>query len=168
MVRPGVSLYGMSPYAPAPSPNPAIGRLRPALRIETEIASVKTLPDGASVGYNRRYRCEGERRIAVIPIGYGDGFRRTPHNAGEVLVRGQRAPILGTVCMDQCMLDVTHIADAAPGDAVVVLGAQGDDVITADTIAERLGTINYEVTTALLARPAREYIAESSTEVVDA
>jgi alanine racemase len=157
MVRPGVAQYGMSPYAPADSP-PAVAALRPILRISTEIASIKTLPAGASVGYSRRYRCDGERRVAVIPIGYGDGLRRTPHPHGEVLVRGQRAPVLGTVCMDQCMLDVTHIADAEPGDEVVVLGTQGGASISADEIAARLGTINYEVTTALLARPGRVYV----------
>jgi Alr-MurF fusion protein len=156
MVRPGVSQYGLSPFAPEPGPA-AIGELRPILTITTELASVKTLSDGASVGYNRRYRCDGERRIAVIPIGYGDGFRRTPKNFGEVLVRGQRAPILGTVCMDQTMIDVTDIEGAAPGDAVVVIGEQGGHRISADDVAARLGTINYEVTTALLARPGRDY-----------
>ncbi len=158
MVRPGVALYGMSPYAPAEALNPAVKRLRPILGVRTEIASVKTLPDGASVGYNRRYRCAGERQIAVIPIGYGDGFRRTPKNYGSVLVRGQRAPILGTVCMDQCMLDVTHIPGVAIGDDVVVLGEQGGERITADEVAANMGTINYEVTTALLGRPERDYI----------
>jgi alanine racemase len=156
MVRPGVSQYGLSPFAPDPGPS-AVAGLRPVLTITTELASVKTLPDGASVGYNRRYRCDGARRIAVIPIGYGDGFRRTPRNFGEVLVRGQRAPILGTVCMDQTMIDVTHIVGAAVGDEVVVIGAQGGDHISADEVAARMGTINYEVTTALLARPGRVF-----------
>jgi alanine racemase len=157
MVRPGLALYGLSPYAPAEPANPLVHQLRPVLQIETEIASVKTLPDGAGVGYGRRYRCEGARRVAVIPIGYGDGFRRSPHNAGHVLVRGQRAPILGTVCMDQTMIDVTHIDGTHIGDPVVVLGRQGGQRISADDIAARLGTINYEVTTQLLARPERVY-----------
>jgi alanine racemase len=157
LVRPGLTLYGMSPYDAGREPA-AIRQLRPALRWRTEVASVKTLPDGAPVGYNQRYRCDGERRIAVIPVGYGDGMRRTPHNAGEVLVRGQRAPICGTVCMDQCMIDVTHIDDVALGDEVVLIGTQGAERISADEVAARTGTINYEVTTALLARPAREYV----------
>lgn len=157
MVRPGLTLYGMSPYDAGREPA-AIRQLRPALRWRTEVASVKTLPDGAPVGYNQRYRCDGERRIAVIPVGYGDGMRRTPQNAGEVLVRGQRAPICGTVCMDQCMIDVTHIDDVALGDEVVLIGAQGAERISVDEVAKRTGTINYEVTTALLARPAREYV----------
>jgi alanine racemase len=157
MVRPGVALYGMSPYAPEPAPHPSFQALKPVLRMVTEVASVKTLPDGASVGYNRRYRCAGERTIAVIPIGYGDGFRRTPRNYGDVLVHGKRAPILGTVCMDQTMIDVSHIPGVAIGAEVVVLGAQGDARITADEAAANMGTINYEVTTALLGRPEREY-----------
>jgi len=155
-VRPGLAIYGMSPFDPGEEP-PAARALRPALRWRTEIASVKTLPDGAPVGYNGRYRCVGVRRIAVIPVGYGDGMRRTPQNAGEVLVRGQRAPIRGSVCMDQCMIDVTDIPGVVIGDEAVLIGAQGDARITAEEVAARTGTVNYEVVTALASRPEREY-----------
>ncbi len=160
MVRPGVTIYGMSPYAPSdPPPGVAalIGRLRPALSWRTEVASVKTLPDGAPVGYSARYRCEGQRTIAVLPVGYGDGLRRTPHNWGDVLLHGRRAPIRGTVCMDQCMVDVTDIPGVRIGDEAILLGAQGDERISAEDAAARSGTINYEITTALLARAARVY-----------
>ena len=164
LVRPGLALYGMSPFAPSP-PLPeareTVAQLKPALKWVTRIASIKWLPDEHGIGYNARYRCEGERRIAVIPVGYGDGYRRTPHNAGEVLVRGRRAPIRGNVCMDQCMIDVTDIPEAQFDDEVVLLGAQGDDCISADEIALRLGTVNYEVTTALPARPPRVYLGET-------
>ena len=163
LVRPGLALYGMSPFAPdppLPEARETVAQLKPALRWITRIASIKWLPDGHGIGYNARYRCEGERRIAVIPVGYGDGYRRTPRNAGEVLVRGRRAPIRGNVCMDQCMIDVTDIPAAQFDDEVVLLGAQGDDCISADEIAQRLGTVNYEVTTALPARPARVYLGE--------
>ncbi len=156
LVRPGLAIYGMSPFDPGEEP-PAARALRPALRWRTEIASVKTLPDGAPVGYNGRYRCVGVRRIAVIPVGYGDGMRRTPQNAGEVLVRGQRAPIRGSVCMDQCMIDVTDIPGVVIGDEAVLIGAQGDARITAEEVAARTGTVNYEVVTALASRPEREY-----------
>ncbi|MCX6018616.1 MAG: alanine racemase [Chloroflexi bacterium] len=158
LVRPGLSMYGMSPFDLGDEPL-TVRALRPALRWRTEIASVKMLPDGAPVGYNQRYRCVGERRIAVIPVGYGDGMRRTPQNAGEVLVRGHRAPIRGSVCMDQCMIDVTDVPDARIGDEVVLIGAQGDERITAEDVALRTGTVNYEVTTALAARPEREYFS---------
>ncbi len=164
MVRPGLALYGLSPFAPGsplPESREVVARLKPALKWVTRIASIKTLPDGHGVGYNARYRCEGERRIAVIPVGYGDGFRRTPHNYGEVLVRGRRAPIRGNVCMDQCMVDVTGIPDAQFDDEVVLIGAQGNDCITADEIAQRIGTVNYEVITELTARPDREYMNET-------
>lgn len=163
LVRPGLSLYGMSPFAPnAPLPEArdVVAQLKPAMKWVTRIASIKTLPDGHGVGYNARYRCEGERRIAALPVGYGDGYRRTPHNAGEMLVRGRRAPIRGNVCMDQCMIDVTDIPEAQFDDEVVLLGAQGNDCITADEIAQRIGSVNYEVTTALPARPARVYVNE--------
>jgi alanine racemase len=158
LVRPGLSIYGMSPFVPTDPPDPIVRNLKPALRFVTRVASVKILPDGSPVGYNARYRCEGERRIAVIPVGYGDGFRRTPKNFGEVLIHGQRAPIRGSVCMDQCMIDVTHIPDTQIDDEVVLIGEQGSERITAEDIAERIGTVNYEVTTALLARPTREYV----------
>jgi alanine racemase len=163
LVRPGLAVYGMSPFAPSPplpEASAVVAQLQPALRWVSRIVFIKTLPDGHGVGYNARYRCEGERRIAVIPVGYGDGFRRTPRNAGEVLVRGQRAPIRGNVCMDQCMIDVTDIPEAQFDDEVVLLGAQGNDCITADEIAQRIGTVNYEVTTELTDRPARVYVNE--------
>ncbi len=158
MVRVGLVTYGLSPWGAQP-PAEMMEGFRPALSLRTRIVSLKTLPDGAGVGYGARYRCAGERRIAVIPIGYGDGFRRAPTHFGEVLVRGQRAPVVGSVCMDQSMLDVTHIADVQVGDEVVVIGEQGFDCITAEEVAARLGTINYEVVTALSARPRREYVS---------
>ncbi len=157
LVRPGLALYGLSPYAPGPPGSAWVNELKPALRWRTEVAQVKSLPDGATVGYGARYRCVGERRIAVLPVGYGDGLRRTPDNMGYVLVRGQQAPICGTVCMDQCMVDVTAIPDVRIGDEVVLIGAQNAERISVDDAAARMGTINYEFTTALLARPAREY-----------
>jgi alanine racemase len=163
LVRLGIALYGLSPYAPAEPRSPLVQQLRPALSFKTCVVSVKTLPDGAAVGYGARYHCEGPRCVAVIPIGYGDGFRRTPHNFGEVLVHGQRAPILGSVCMDQCMIDVTHIAGVQLNDEVVLIGEQGGARITADEIAVRLGTVNYEVVTALTARPQRTYMHDSDS-----
>jgi alanine racemase len=92
----------------------------------------------------------------VIPVGYADGFRRGPHNWGEVLVRGRRAPIVGRVTMDQTMIDVTSIAGVLQGDEVVLIGRQGQDAISAEEVAARLGTINYEVVSAILARVTRE------------
>jgi alanine racemase len=136
-----------------------LAQLRPALAWKARISQIKMLPDGHGVSYGATYRCQGERRIAAIPVGYGDGFRRAPANAGEALVCGARAPIAGRVCMDQTLLDVTHIPQAQPGDEVVLLGEQGGDCISAEDLAARIGTINYEVTTAVTARPPRVFIS---------
>ncbi|MCS7059777.1 MAG: alanine racemase [Anaerolineae bacterium] len=156
MVRVGLALYGLSPFAPdAIGQAEAVGQLKPALVWKTTISQVKTLPDGAPVSYGATYRCQGERRIAVIPVGYADGFRRAPQHFGEVLVRGRRAPIVGRVCMDQTMLDVTDIPGVRIGDEVVLIGQQGTERITAEDVAARIGTINYEVVSAILPRVPR-------------
>ena len=151
MVRPGIALYGLDPSPDAPCPPD----FRPALVFKTQVAQVKELAEGAHISYGAEFRTERPSRIAVIPVGYGDGFRRSPRNWGEVLVRGQRAPVAGRVTMDQSMLDVTDIPGVRPGDEVILIGEQGEDRITAEDVAERLGTINYEVVSAILARVPR-------------
>lgn len=166
-VRAGLAMYGMNPFAPARcAPGgralPALDDLRPALAWKARLSQVKALPDGHGVSYGATYRCAGERRVAAAPVGYGDGFRRGPQHAGYVLVRGARAPILGRVCMDQVIVDVTEVPGAQAGDEVVLLGAQGGERITAEDVAERTGTINYEVTTAITARPERRYVGAAS------
>ena len=156
MVRVGLATYGLSPFAPAPLPPVAQAlNLRPALAWKTTLAQVKQLPAGHPVSYGATYHCPTERLIAVIPVGYADGFRRGPANFGEVLVRGQRAPIVGRVCMDQTMIDVTDIPGARIGDEVVLIGHQGAQAITAEDVAARIGTINYEVVSAILPRVPR-------------
>jgi alanine racemase len=100
-----------------------------------------------------------ESRIGVLPIGYADGFRRGPENWGEVLVRGRRAPVVGRVCMDMSMVDVTDVPGARAGDEVVLIGEQGGARLTAEDVAARLGTINYEVVSQILARVPREIVS---------
>jgi alanine racemase len=151
MVRLGIAMYGLHPSPQVPCPPD----FRPALAFKTEVAQVKALPDGSYVSYGNTYQTTGEQRIAVIPVGYADGFRRAPRHWGEVLVRGMRAPIVGRVCMDQTMIDVTHIPGVRQGDEVVLIGEQGGEQITAEDVAERLGTINYEVVSEILARVPR-------------
>ena len=151
MVRLGLAMYGLDPSARIPCPPD----FRPALTFKTQVAQVKTLPPGSYVSYGNTYQTQGEQRIAVIPVGYADGFRRAPRHWGEVLVRGERVPIVGRVCMDQTMIDVTAIADVRQGDEVVLIGEQGGERITAEQVAERLGTINYEVVSEILARVPR-------------
>ncbi|MBA3826601.1 MAG: alanine racemase, partial [Ktedonobacterales bacterium] len=110
---------------------------------------------GEGIGYGRTYVTTAPERVAVLPVGYADGFRRGPANWGEVLIRGQRAPIRGRVSMDQTVVSVAHIPYARAGDEVVLIGSQGSDRITAEQVAARLGTSNYEVVAAILARVPR-------------
>jgi alanine racemase len=129
-------------------------RFRPALSFKTEIAQVKSWPPGAPVSYGCAWTAERSSRIATVPVGYADGFRRSP-SWRYVLVRGQRAPVVGRVAMDYAMLDVTDIPDARAGDEVVLIGTQGDERISADDVAGWLGTINYDVVAGILPRVPR-------------
>ena len=151
LVRLGIAMYGLDP---SPEVGCPLG-FRPALSFKTTVAQVKELPAGSYISYGRTYRTDHPARIAVIPVGYADGFRRGPAHWGEVLVRGRRAPLVGRVCMDQTMIDVTEIRDAREGDEVVLIGRQGADRITAEDVARRLGTVNYEVISEILARVPR-------------
>jgi alanine racemase len=151
MVRPGIAIYGLDPSSQVPCPP----GFKPALSFKTQVAQVKELPPGSYVSYGCTYRTQGSTRVAVIPVGYADGFRLGPRNWGEVLVKGRRVPLVGRVCMDQSMIDVTDVPDVRQGDEVVLIGQQGDDRITVGEVAERLGTINYEVVSEILARVPR-------------
>ncbi|MBE7468102.1 MAG: alanine racemase [Anaerolineales bacterium] len=151
MVRPGIGIYGLPPSAVLDLPP----GFRPALTFKTTVGQVKTLPPNSPVGYGATYYTQGTETIAIIPVGYADGFRRGPRTWGEVLVKGQRAPLVGRVSMDQCAINVTHIPNVRQGDEVVLIGRQGNEVITAEEVAEHLGTINYEVVSELLARIPR-------------
>ncbi len=150
LVRPGAAIYGLSPSLETPLPS----SFQPALSFKTEIAQVKYWPVGAPVSYGGTWIAGRPSRIATIPVGYADGFRRSP-SWRYVLVRGQRAPVIGRVAMDYAMLDVTEISDARAGDEVVLIGVQGGECITADDVAGWLGTINYEVVSGILPRVPR-------------
>jgi alanine racemase len=152
LVRAGLALYGLYPLPPEET---AV-ELRPAMQFKTRVAQVKEVPPGTAISYGRTYVTERSSRIAVLPVGYGDGFRRSPRNWGHVLVRGQRAPIRGVVAMDMTMVDVTEIPGVQEGDEVVLIGRQGDEAITAEDAATALGTISYEVVTQILARVPRQ------------
>ena len=154
MVRPGDTLYGLYP-------SDKVDRsllLKPALSWKSRILTMKQVPKGWSVSYGRTYIAPGEKRIAIIPVGYADGYNRHLSNTGQVLVRGQKAPIVGLVCMDQFMIDVTDVDGVAIGDEVVLIGKQGDEEITADEMAKALGTINYEIICGINCRVPRVYI----------
>jgi alanine racemase len=149
-VRPGIALYGLAPAPDLPLPP----GFRPALSWKTRLARVAELPPGTPVGYGRAYHTPARRRIATIPVGYADGFRRQPHWQ-EVLVGGRRCPLVGRVCMDYAMLDVTGVSDVRVGDEVVLLGVQGGDTISADEVAGWLGTSAYEVVSMIMPRVPR-------------
>jgi alanine racemase len=151
MVRPGIALYGLAPSPDAPLP----AGFRPVLSWKTQVAQVKTLPAGAPVSYGNTFVTQRATKVAVAPVGYADGFRRGPAHWGHVLVRGQAAPIIGRVTMDQTLLDVTDIPDVRQGDEVTLIGRQGASEITVEQVAERLGTISYEVVAEILARVPR-------------
>jgi alanine racemase len=151
MIRPGVAIYGLDPSPAVRLPE----GFRPALAFKTQVSQVKWLPAGEGISYGSTYITAQPTHIAVLPVGYADGFRRSPRNWGTVLIRGQEAPILGRVCMDQCMIDITNIPDVQMGDEVVLIGRQGEAGLTAEQVAERLGTVNYEVVSEILARVPR-------------
>jgi alanine racemase len=151
MVRPGVGLYGMPPSKDTPLPE----GFRSALTFKSTVGQVKTLPPDSPIGYGATYRTTTSETIAIIPVGYADGFRRGPQTWREVLVKGQRAPLVGRVSMDQAAINISHIPNVRQGDEVVLIGQQGTEIITAEEVAENLGTVNYEVVSELLARIPR-------------
>lgn len=141
-VRPGISIYGLYP---SPEVDKKRVELAPAMTLKSRIIHVKTVPPGFKVSYGMTYETRRSTRIATVPVGYADGIQRRLSNIGWMLVKGKRAPIAGRVCMDLTMLDVGGIDGVEPGSEVVVLGRQGQATMTADEMAELLGTINYEV-----------------------
>jgi alanine racemase len=160
-VRPGISLFGVSPRLGGGAGEPITKDLKAVMRVRTEIIAVRVLETGAPVGYGATWRAPGPARIATLPMGYADGLSRQLGNRGHVLVRGKRAPIVGAVSMDMAMIDVTAVEGAAVGDEVVVLGPQegplGRDAISANELAERAGTIPWEILTSISRRVPRFY-----------
>lgn len=151
LVRPGLMLYG---HVPAARLATAVD-LRPVLRWTTEVLQVKQVPAGTKVSYGGRFVCTRESRLATLAVGYADGFRRDFSGRVEVLVRGQRAPVLGVITMDLCVADVTEVSGVAVGDEVVLLGGQGEETITLEELARHGDTIAYEVLCGISSRVPR-------------
>ncbi len=151
MVRPGLMLYGIHPSPEMVSQV----TLKPVLSWQTRILQLKRLPKGSSISYGQTFVTGRESLIATLPLGYADGYNRLLSNRGVVLVRGKRAPVVGKVCMDLTMVDVTDIPGAQQGDEVVLLGKQGEGSISADEMALWADTISYEVLTSISARVPR-------------
>jgi len=152
--RPGISIYGLRPSATIR--NPRVGELKPVLEWKTQITYLKEVPAGTGLSYGHIFHTKGPSLIASIPLGYGDGMSRLLSNRIDLLVGGTRCPQVGRICMDQCLVDVTALRGRVNiGDDVVIIGRQGDEEITADELAGRLGTINYEIVTGISRRVPR-------------
>ena len=154
MVRGGIAMYGCHPIG-----HPVEGvDLRPAMRWHAALTYVKTVPAGEGISYGLKYYTTRETRIGTIAVGYGDGYKRCLSGKAEVLVRGKRVPQVGTVCMDQMMVDLSGVPDASAGDDAVLLGSQGTEEITADELADKIGTISYEILLSVSDRVPRVYV----------
>ncbi len=152
--RPGIALYGLAPSATIASPR--VAELEPVLEWCTRITYLKEVPAGAGLSYGHTFRTREASLVATLPVGYGDGLHRRLSNRMAVLVGGRRCPQVGTITMDQTLVDVTALRGrVALGDEVVLLGRQGDEEITADALAATLGTIHYEIVTAISRRVPR-------------
>ena len=164
LVRPGLALYGVSPLGtPLSGVDSGSGAaLRPVMRLATWVALVRDLPAGSSVSYGRTYVAPRALRAATLAVGYGDGYPRHLSGSGaEVLVGGRRCPLLGRVTMDQIVVDVSGLGAVSAGDEAVLIGRQGDEEITASELAERAGTIPWEIFTGITARVGRFYRPDS-------
>jgi alanine racemase len=155
MVRPGIASYGLHP---SDEVNKKHVSLKPAMALKARIIHLKKVPAGFAVSYGSTHRTPTATTIATIPIGYADGLNRLLSSSGRMLVHGQRAPIIGRVCMDLTMLDVGHIENVRMDDEVVIFGQQGNGSITVDEIASSLNTINYEIVSTITARVPRVYL----------
>ncbi len=151
MLRVGIGLYGLWPsretYLSATSGRTDVPRLTPVLTWKTRLVQIKTLPEGSYVGYGCSYRTTRKTVLGVLPVGYSDGYDRALGNRAHVLVRGKRAAVIGRICMNLCMVDLTDIPGVRLEDEVVLLGSSGEERISAETVAEWAGTINYEIVT---------------------
>ena len=155
LVRFGIAMYGLSPGPKVAMP----AAVRPALTWKSVLAHVKDVPPGRGISYGHTYTTTRTQRIGTVPVGYADGWRRTAGN--EVLVGGRRVPVVGRVCMDQCMVDLDGVPQARVGDEVVLIGGQEAEQISADDVADRWGTIGYEVVCGIGPRVPRLYRARS-------
>jgi alanine racemase len=165
-VRPGIMLYGYSPFVKnhdavclkTGKGRSACMNLIPVMTVTTRVLSIRNLPKGTPISYGRTFVTKKQSRICVLPFGYADGYSRLFSNVADVLVKGQRAPIVGRVCMDLTMVDVTGIKNVRENDEAVLIGKQGSEEITAQELADKAGTIPYEILTSIGSRSQRVYV----------
>ena len=160
MVRSGIITYGMYP---SDEVDPSLLTLRPALQWLSRVTHVKTLPAGREISYGGTYVTKSDTVVATIPVGYADGYRRNLSGKFYVLIRGQKAPILGRICMDQMMVDVTHIPGAAVGDQVTLVGSDGGETIAMEEISAQADSFNYEFVCGISRRVPRQYVQGGKT-----
>lgn len=154
MVRPGLMTYGVWPAKNPPTQE----MLKPVLRWETRITQVRDLAAGSSIGYGRTYTTDTRMRAAVLPVGYADGYKHSLSNRADVLIHGKRCPVRGSVCMDQIVVDVSHVEGVQAGDVATLIGSDGEERITPEELAARAGTIPYDILTGIGQRVPREYV----------
>ncbi len=162
MVRQGIILYGLSPSDEVEFNNISVPK--PVMSMKTRVVQVKTLPAGVSISYGCTYTTGKETRVATLCAGYADGVTRVLSNNGEVLIRGKRAKIIGRVCMDQFMVDVTDIPEVEAGDTATIFGTDGAETISVDEIAKKANTINYEIICNINSRVTRVYMKNGKVE----
>ncbi len=156
IVRPGISIYGLKPSLDIL--NTEVNKLKPILTLESRITYLKNVPEGTGISYGHTYHTKRPSVIATLPVGYGDGLMRALSNKLDVLINGRYCPQVGRICMDQCLIDVTSIKSTVKiGDRVVIIGEMDGNVITADELAGKANTINYEITTNIQRRVPRIY-----------
>ncbi len=158
MVRSGLALYGVHPFEAPETETPEANLLQPVLSWKTQLVRIETVAADCGISYGHTFVTSRPSRIGTLPVGYADGLCRRLSNVGEVLVHGQRAPFVGQITMDMCMIDVTGIPQVQIGDEVVLIGTQGADRITVETMASHCGQIPYEVFCAITARVPRRYV----------
>ena len=157
MVRSGIVTYGLYPSSEV---DPGLLSIRPALQWHSRVSHVQLLPAGREISYGGTFVTERPTMVATVPVGYADGYRRSLSNRFYVLIRGKKAPILGRICMDQMMVDVTDIPGVCLDDTVTLIGTDGDETITVETIAEAAGSFNYEFVCGISRRVPRVYLRE--------
>lgn len=163
MVRPGIILYGLYPSEEVDKTKL---KLMPAMQLKASITNVKEVEEGTPVSYGRTYYTKKKTKIATIPIGYADGFSRLLSDRAEVIVRGQKSPVIGTICMDQCMVDVSSVNTVSVGDEIILFGTDGALSIPAERIAKQMGTIPYEILCVIGKRIPRVYLHEGKVEQI--
>lgn len=156
-VRPGIMIYG---YYPSKDIFKDKIDIKPVMELKTNVVHIKNMEVGEYISYGRKFMCRKNSRIATLPIGYADGYTRLLFGKGKVIINGKFAPVVGRICMDQCMIDITDIEDVEIGDEVILMGESGGLKVTADDIAEAIGTISYEITCMISKRVPRVYIKD--------